>query len=265
MVNIPPLVSIIMCTWNSDKYISEAINSVLNQTYGNWELIIINDASSDNTKDIISKYITANNEIIYLENKINLWVSISRNKWIELSKWKYIAILDSDDIWFPNKLEKQIEFLEKNNDYWLVWTNVIRIDENGNSLWKFVKKETDTAIRKNLIFANQFCHSSILFRKSALDQVGFYDEKIPLSEDYDLFLRIWTVSKLYNIQEYLTKYRIHDSNISKTRKLHLKWIAYKFFFRYRKKYNAWCIDFVYATIVFLLPQNFIRYLSSILK
>jgi glycosyltransferase involved in cell wall biosynthesis len=126
--NIKPLVSIIMATYNWSRFIEESIYSIVNQSYTNRELIIVNDASNDNTKEIISKFL--HNERIYLiENQINLNVSKSRNKAINLSKWKYIAVIDDDDTRSKDKLAIQVNFMEQNSDIWLLWTLWNKINE----------------------------------------------------------------------------------------------------------------------------------------
>ena len=121
------LVSIIMPSYNTGKFIQETIDSVINQTYDNWELIIVDDCSSDNTDEIVKSI--KDDRIFYLKNKKNSGAAVSRNKALKMAKGKWIAFLDSDDLWKKDKLEKQIKFM-KNNNYHFSYTNYVEIDEN---------------------------------------------------------------------------------------------------------------------------------------
>lgn len=124
------LVSIIMPSYNTGKFIKETINSVIAQTYSNWELIIVDDCSTDNTDEIVKSI--NDNRIIYLKNETNSGAAISRNKALREAKGRWIAFLDSDDLWKNDKLEKQIKFMKENNCYFS-YTNYIEIDENDNT------------------------------------------------------------------------------------------------------------------------------------
>lgn len=129
------LVSIVMPSYNTAKYIEETLNSVLKQTYSNWELIIVDDCSSDNTDEIVAKF--DDKRIIYLKNDKNFGAAMSRNRALKEANGKYIAFLDSDDLWMPDKLEKQIQYMKEHN-YDFTYTNYEEIDENSKSLNKFV-------------------------------------------------------------------------------------------------------------------------------
>ena len=148
------LVSIIMPSYNTGKFIKETINSVLNQTYNNWELIIVDDCSTDDTEEIVNAI--KDNRIKFLKNSTNSGAAISRNKAIKEAKGKWIAFLDSDDLWKKEKIEKQIKFMKKNNDY-AMWLKICKkadcylLDEelamyrkrsgsiSNHSYWKLIK------------------------------------------------------------------------------------------------------------------------------
>ena len=130
------LVSIIMPSYNTARFLDETIASVLNQTYTNWELIIVDDCSSDNTDEVVQKYLS-DERIKYLKNEKNSGAAVSRNRALLEAKGKWIAFLDSDDIWNEDKLEKQITFMEENG-YHFSYTNYIEIDESSNPLGKTV-------------------------------------------------------------------------------------------------------------------------------
>lgn len=125
------LVSIIMPTYNCANFIDKSIESVINQTYKNWELIIIDDCSTDNTEEIVKKYIKEDSRIIYHKLPTNSGAAVARNHGIAMAKGSYIAFLDSDDLWAKDKLEKQLKFM-KDNGYAFTFTSYAQIDENGN-------------------------------------------------------------------------------------------------------------------------------------
>lgn len=230
-------ISIIMTTYNWSKYISQAIDSVFNQSYREFELIIVNDWSTDNVEDIILKYKEKHYNVVYVKNKKNLWAAWSRNEGIRKSSWSYIAILDDDDIRCDkNKLKKQLDFMERNKNYWLCWTNTIKINKDWKSLLKSVFRETDDNIKKHILQSNQFAHSSVIIRKGILDKIGYYDSWWNPAEDYELFLRIWKISKFYNLQDFMLKYRWLETSISRKRWFKQEILTLKAILKYRKNY-----------------------------
>ncbi len=241
------LVSIILPTYNWKKeWLEESINSVLNQSYINFELIIINDASTNNIEDIILKFIKKDLRIRYIKNEKNLRLTKTLNKWIDLSKWKYIARIDDDDIWYDkDKLKKQVEFMEKNPDYWLCWCSSIFIDSNWNDFWIFKAQKENLNIKKKLLNENQFLHSNIIFNKDIIKDIWKYidNDSTKYCEDYEFWLRIWTKYKLHNLNDIYTKIRVSDIWISITNKNLQTFNAFKLALKYRKYYN-WKLFFI---------------------
>jgi glycosyltransferase involved in cell wall biosynthesis len=211
-------VSIIIPTYNRAGLVDGAIRSVLDQSYADWELIVIDDASTDDTKQIIERYTLRDPRIRYIRQPKNLGISSTRNKGIAEAHGTYIAMLDSDDVWIDKeKLAKQIAFLETHPDYVLVGTWIQTIDTKGSVL-KDVRFSTDDHdIRRHILSHNQFAQSSVLFRKNAIGDG--YDPALVVNEDYDLWLTIGTKGKFANISEYMTGYRVHDSNIIRKKRL----------------------------------------------
>lgn len=209
-----PLVSIITPTYNRAKYIKRAIQSALVQTYQNIEIIIIDDGSIDDTKEVIKSYV-ADKRIHYLYQE-NQGVSKARNKAIKIAKGKYIALLDSDDFWQnPKKLEKQVKFLEEHPNYVLTSGGMIRIDEAGKEIFKFFNPETDEEIRKGMLFSCIISPSAAVFSRKAWELVGGFDENcFDLSEDWDLWLKLGRLGKFYNFQEYFLYYLQGEQNRS---------------------------------------------------
>ena len=209
------MISIIILTYNRAGFISEAIESALEQSFPDWELIVIDDASEDNTREIVEEYIVRDSRIKYFRNDEHLRISKSRNKALSLALGEYVAVLDSDDVWSDrDKLKKQYGFLEGNKDYVLIGGGVIVIDEYGKEIRRYFNRESDENIRGKILFQNQFAHSSVMFRREAALKAGGYDENLNIGEDYDLWLKLGALGKMANIKEYLLKYRVHSGNVT---------------------------------------------------
>lgn len=204
------LVSIITPTYNCGKYISETIESVINQSYKNWEMIIIDDCSTDNTKDVVEKYKKNYSNIIYKVLDNNSGAAIARNTALKMAKGKYIAFLDSDDLWDSGKLEKQINFMKKNN-YYFTYTNYEEIDENSNTLKKLV-----TGPKKiNKAGMYNYCWPGCLTVMYDSEKVGLVQiENLKKNNDYAIWLKVIRKANCYLLNENLAKYRIREGSIS---------------------------------------------------
>lgn len=207
------LVSIVMVTYNRAAYIRHAINSVLAQTYDAWELIIVDDGSTDETGAIVAAYNDARIRYVLLAQ--NQGVHAARSRGVAESQGDYIAVLDSDDLWNDkDKLRTQIAFLEAHPEHGLVGTFINTIDANGNRISRNKYEIDDSSIRASILLRNQFAHSSVLMRANTIHEVGGY-RKVLLGEDLDLFLRLGTRAKFSNIPAYMTSYRIHSEGLSR--------------------------------------------------
>lgn len=209
-----PLVSVIMPTYNRAELIGDAINSVLLQTYDNFEFIIINDASNDNTEEVILKFVKLDDRIKYFKNEKNLYIARSLNRGIGLSRGEYIARIDDDDLWVDNqKLEKQINFLENNKEYVIVGTGNVAIYKKAGIKIKSLKPITDKEIRNNMLWGCPFLHPSTVFRRSGIEKLGGYNEAIKQAEDYDLWMRLGKIGKMYNFPEYSIQSLVGETNV----------------------------------------------------
>ena len=229
------MVSVILATYNRAKFIRKAIESVLNQNYKDFEFIIVNDASQDNTLKVLKSYNDSRIKII--NNEINLGFVGSLNKAINYAKGEYIARIDDDDFWSDSKkLEKQIEFLENNPEYVLVGCGIIRVDSDGKEIRRYLLPERDSDIREIMLITSPFVHMGVVFRKKGWEIVGGYDEKLYFSQDFDLWAKLGKAGKLYNIPEYLTC--ALDGKENRTnKKIHYHlWLNQKIRLRYRKDY-----------------------------
>jgi glycosyltransferase involved in cell wall biosynthesis len=211
-----PVISVVMSVYNTEKYIAESIESVLNQTFSNFEFIIVEDCCTDNTLEIIKKYQHIDNRIIILSNKENIGLTKSLNKAIDFSKGKYIARMDADDICTENRFEIQYNYLEKNTDIGLCgsWCENFG-DKSGIS--KF--NQSHNSIKFGLLFQCQFCHSTIMFRSELYKKYYLkYNEEFITAQDFELWSRMITVTKAINLPIPLLKIRFHNESISAIKK-----------------------------------------------
>lgn len=242
-----PLVSIMMATYNRAGYTELAVKSVLEQTYTNWELLVLDDASTDDTSKVILKHADSDSRIKYLPASENMGITKNRNRGFGFASGKYVAVLDCDDLWIDvNKLKKQVAFLEENPDYVVVGTNVDVIDKDGNKTGFFQYALEDADIRRNMLSRNQFTHSAVMMRRASLPLPRPYDEsgEVSIWEDYDLFLRLGQVGQLANLPETMTSYRWHGGNISKTEKKKGAYAHLKIIKKYRDYYPNYWLAFI---------------------
>ena len=204
-----PLVSIITPLYNSEKYIAETIESVLAQTYSNWEMIIVDDCSKDNSTKIVEEYQKKDRRIKLYQNEINKGVSYTRNRSIDIAQGKYIAFLDSDDLWKKEKLEKQINFMEQNNIV-LSYTAYEKINEDGSKRGEIrVPEKLDyKELLKNCLIG----FLTAIYRKEELKNFKFINSK---AEDYIFWLSILKkIEYAYGINEILASYRVLNNSRS---------------------------------------------------
>lgn len=209
------LVSIIMPAYNSAQYIDESIQSVLNQTYLNWELIIVDDCSSDDTDIVIQKYLV-DKRIIYLKNKQNSGAAISRNKALIKAKGKWIAFLDSDDVWLPSKLKEQIDFM-LNNDYKFSYTDY-RIRENNEWL-PYIYTGPNIVTKRKMYNYCYFSTITVMYDREFIGLIQIEDLK--KNNDYAMWLQIIDKTPCYRLGKCLSYYYKHDDSISSGSKFKL--------------------------------------------
>lgn len=211
-----PYISIIMSVYNAEKYLPQAVESILNQSFSDFEFIIIEDCSTDNSLQILKEYEKKDSRIKLIqkpENKKMQGFIENLNIGLKEAKGRYIARMDADDISYPNRLEKQVSFLDKNPDIFVVGSSVNLIDEQNQFIRKLEAKEVDSDIKHLMIKKVSMYHPVIMFRNEKNIE---YREKIYYCEDYDFYLRlIHQNKKFYNFVEPLLDYRILQSSISR--------------------------------------------------
>ena len=211
-----PDISVIMSVYNGETYLEEAIESVRNQTFKNWELIVINDCSTDSTAKILEDFSLKDKRIKVYTNEINLKLPKSLNKAISLSSGKYIARMDADDICLPDRFEKQYNFMEKNNDIALSSCRFMTV-KNGIYMSGGAGGRCDTeALRAMLLVANPILHPGVIAKAEVMKKFN-YDTTLTCTEDLELWTRmVMENQKIEILPECLLIYRLHDKQITST-------------------------------------------------
>lgn len=264
-----PLVSIILPIYNSNsEWLKLSIESVLSQSYIYFELIIINDASTNNIYDLVDIFLKKDKRITYIYNQQSskgIYTNIL-NQWISIAQWQYIARMDDDDIRCDlEKLEKQIKFMEFNKNIWLCGTCVINIDEWWKELSYTTVPQNDIDIRKKLMRFNQFAHASIIFRKEVIQDVGNYNPVYNGAEDYEFWLRIGSKYKLANLADYCLKYRHNTQWVSSKKSWTQWWYGIRIAYKYRNYYPGFWKYIIPRLIILLLPRKFITIILKVIK
>lgn len=263
-------ISVIMPAYNAKAYIHESIDSILNQTFADFELIVIDDASIDGTDKIIEQYVAKDKRVRFVRNKQNFGVTKNRNKGIQLAQGKYIAWQDADDISVEDRLKLQYNFLESHSEVGIVGGFLQFIDEDSNNL--FVRKypSLDAELKKTIFLYSPVSQGVSMVRKSILGKIGGYDETLEQAEDLDVSFRIGTVSQFSNIQKILLKCRFHENSIS-TKKMREN-IAYTLKVRSNatKKYGYKMnlkdkVSFFLAWVIKFFPPKFIFWSFNLLR
>lgn len=203
------LVSVIIPVYNGEKYIRNAINSVLNQTYRNFEIVVADDGSIDNTVEILKEY----GDKIRWKSQENKGPASAKKFGTSMAKGEYLTYLDSDDMFLPDKLKQQVDYLDKHPEVGLVYPGYYQVDEKG----EIVKLISCNKKKALLIQQNYVPTSGVMCRKACIDVLGGFDENLGSNYDWDMWLRISEKYPIHCIPKPLFKYRVHGENISLTR------------------------------------------------
>jgi glycosyltransferase involved in cell wall biosynthesis len=209
-----------MGTFNRARMIGQAIEALRRQTFSDWELIIADDGSVDDTPATVLAWAEREPRIVYLRNDVNQGISRNYNHALSKARGEFVAMLDDDDVWcVDDKLARQVQFLESHPDYLGCGGGLIVVDPQGNELDRYLKPSSDEQIRRTMLFSNPMANSTTLFRRAAGEQVGWYDGSMRYSGDRDFWMKMALIGKLYNFPEYLGFYTkgTHNTSI-----LHIK-------------------------------------------
>lgn len=200
-----------MPVYNAEQYLARAIDSIIAQTFKDWELILIDDGSRDDIMSVLSIY--DDERIYYVKNPVNMGLIKTLNRGIDYCESEYIARMDADDIAHPDRLKHQVDFMDKHPQHLMCGTNAVVIDNNEQETGRIRNLTGNNFLQINLLFSPPFVHPSVIIRTEIL-QANRYDERYKHVEDYELWCRIARIGKVANIGKALLLYRWHDSNVS---------------------------------------------------
>lgn len=227
----PAKVSVVMSVYNDSCYLKESVESILNQSFTDFEFILIDDGSTDDSWDILTHYSRSDRRIKVVKNEQNIGLTKSLNKGLELAQGEYIARQDSDDISLPERLRLQTEFLDSHIDVGAIGTGAKIIDEKGQILG-FRHVDTDhERLKVFLLINNNFLHSSLMARQQLVKQIGGYNENLRYAQDYALWWDISEIARLGNLPEPLILLRTSTNNITSKKRLEQLSCAYKISFK----------------------------------
>lgn len=210
-------ISVLMGLYNCAETLEQSVNSIINQTYQNWELILCDDGSTDNTYNVAKSLTDIDDRIILIKNDSNKGLNITLNNCLSYASGEYIARMDGDDDCFPERFQKQIDFLESQNEFDIVSSPMIFFDESGDWGRNY---NIEYPTKENIIEGSPICHAPVMMRKKCMDKVGGYsvDKKMLRVEDVNLWIKLYGAGyRCYNIQEPLYKMR-NDKNAFSRRK-----------------------------------------------
>lgn len=242
-----------MSVFNQDKFLNKSINSILQQTYNNFDFLILNDGSFDNSGKIIKKF--KDKRIKYYENKKRLGLTKCLNILIDKTKTDYIARMDGDDISLPNRIGEQIMFLKKNIKFALVGSWAKIINSKGEIIGEFKYPSSYKLLRRAILSYNPFIHPSIMFKKKNIIKIGGYDENLFYCQDYDLFLRLMQKYPCANLKKYLLKFRWQE-DYEKQKKQHFQALKIRWSAICKYGYSKWeMIKLIKPLALYLIPIN----------
>ncbi len=258
-------VSIVLSAYNSEKFLKQALESIINQSYQDFEFIIFDDASKDSTKKIIQNFAIKDSRINPIYSDVNKGLTVNLNKAISLAKGEYIARMDADDIAFSSRIEKQVKFLDDHREIDLVGSAAFDINEAGEEIQLRKSPKLHDGIIALLPKANPITHSTVMFRKKSFAVIGYYNEAYRTTQDYEMWFRAAGKGlKFHNLQEILLKYRM-DNNYHKRKSLKYRLYDCKLRLQGFKHINLPFYRYYYALIPIILGLLPHRLYGSIKK
>lgn len=234
-----PRVNVLMLTCNRPQFLSRAIQSVVDQTFEDWELIVVHDGPNEKTVEMMKQWVERDPRIRYYRREQGGNIANACNYGLSKAQGEYVAILDDDDCWAAEgKLAKQVAFLDDNPDYAGCGAGMTLIDEDGKELMSYVKPERDEDIKRMALCANPMAHSTTMFRRSLGQAIGFYDESLAGFQDWDLWLSLSRLGKLYNFPEVFTRYTLWSGGGSFQQQRRNALSALKIVLRHRNGYRG---------------------------
>lgn len=248
-----------MAVYNNESYLKKAIESVLSQSFKNFEFLIVNDASTDNSFNIIESFAKNDKRIKVINNIKKIGLTKSLNRALRQAQGEYIARMDGDDICFPERLARQFTFMEKNQNIGFCGTAPILIDKNDKKIGKKIHPVKNKDIRRVVLSYCPFIHSTLMFRRQILEKVGLYNEAFIFAQDYELILRLMSKYKAANLKEPLLYYRVgEEKSISMAKLKQQEYLALKARWLALTKYNYPLLEswkLIKPVLSYLIPIN----------
>jgi len=240
---LPPLVTVLMSVYNGEDFLAKAIESILGQTFKDFEFLIINDGSRDKSSEIAGKFAQADRRIRLIEQD-NKGLVAALNRGLEEARGTLIARIDADDIAYPNRLEKQVAHMGENPEVIASGSAITLIDTQGQIIRQIKYPVSTEAVRKQMIDGSKLAHPAVMMRRAVVLKVGAYREVCRPADDYDLWLRLLEVGEIDNLKEPLLYYRQHDNKMSNTESFSMRLATEcaKFSYQMRKNGKADPLD-----------------------
>lgn len=272
MLTKKPLVSIVMPVYNAGSFLCQSLDSILKQSFKDWELICVNDASNDNSQIILNSYKKKDRRIKVFRIPINQGVSYAANAAISESKGQFIARMDADDIMYPGRLQKQLNFLHKNQDIVAIGGQCLLINKNGKTIGTKTFPREDEEIKKMIFYSIPVQQPSIMVNKKLLPyDFVWYKDNSDTAEEVDLLFRLFQIGRVANLKDFILKYRIHGKNTSLLNPKKTFNITYKTRLRaislygYKPTAKARLINNLEFIAVKLIPNQAVYPIYSILR
>lgn len=245
-----PRVSVILSVHDGEAYLGEAVESILQQAFADFEFIVIDDGSTDGTPEVLGSF---KDPRLVVVNQPHAGLTVSLNRAIKQSRGELIARMDADDVALPERFERQVAYLDAHPEVGLLGTGALEIAPSGEVVATVVPPETDAEIRRALIRRNPFVHSSVMARREVIERAGGYDERLPVAQDYDLWMRVAALTRMANLPEPLVRRRLLPGRVSRVKdterlraEIGVKWRAVR-----RGVYPWWCLVFLVKPLIAL--------------
>ncbi len=248
-----------MAVYNAENYLDASITSILEQSFTNFEFIIINDGSIDRTSEILEKYIKQDSRV-HIISQENTGLTVALNKGLNIAKGKYIARQDADDISYPYRLQKQLELMEENPYIVLCGGNCENLYQGGlQTIWGW---QTDEEIQKSVFFKTPFAHSTAFMRTDIARQLGGYDENFKTSQDMEFWMRFAKVGKISMIKEPVIRRHVFPDSISVRRRWRQFYDAFCARWKHSKNKGAVLYNSLRSLFISFLPEQIIKVLKE---
>jgi len=258
-----------MLTFNRPQFISRAIESVCAQTFQSWELIVVHDGPNEEIARILEGWVQRDSRVRYFRRREPGNIAQANNYGLARARGEYIAILDDDDYWRePEKLVRQVSFLDGNRDHVACGGGAVCIDLDGRETLRYLRPEVHEEIVRRALLANPMVHSTTLYRRAEAEKVGFYDESLPGFQDWDLFLKLAQLGRLYNFQEHFLAYQIWEGGGSFPAQRGNIWSAMRIVRRHGPHYRSYALALASTSAYYAyarLPLPFRKATFSILS